>query len=226
MVMHPCAIANRLRQCCHTASVARDILTSALAAVSPARCRYALAPLAARMRDNDWHGGKNASHRASWRETIAMCSPDQAAVGFWLDPIPPEDMPMLAARMLAEGHHTRRCAGPSASPAMTNRAIFATSSAPRWPSSAPGSATAAPPNWRPPCLWPASCCAASCPSPSAVCPLAPNASGNFCFEVTLGYFELAGEGLDGSRTGMRWRMVIFSEFEVLAFEEATMLRIA
>jgi hypothetical protein len=40
--------------------------------------------------------------------------PDQVAVGYWLDPIPPEDMPMLAARMLAEGHDTpalRRAAG-------------------------------------------------------------------------------------------------------------------
>jgi hypothetical protein len=32
--------------------------------------------------------------------------PDQVAVRFWLDPIPPEDMPVLAARMLAEGHDT------------------------------------------------------------------------------------------------------------------------
>jgi hypothetical protein len=40
--------------------------------------------------------------------------PDQVAVGYWLDPIPPEDMPVLAARMLAEGHDTpalRRAAG-------------------------------------------------------------------------------------------------------------------
>lgn len=40
--------------------------------------------------------------------------PDQVAVRFWLDPIPAEDMPMLAARMLAEGHDTpalRRVAG-------------------------------------------------------------------------------------------------------------------
>jgi hypothetical protein len=40
--------------------------------------------------------------------------PDQVAVGYWLDPIPPDDMPVLAARMLAEGHDTpafRRAAG-------------------------------------------------------------------------------------------------------------------
>jgi hypothetical protein len=34
--------------------------------------------------------------------TIGEYSPNQVAVGYWLDPIPPEDMPMLAARMLAE----------------------------------------------------------------------------------------------------------------------------
>lgn len=32
--------------------------------------------------------------------------PRQAAIRFWLDPIPPEQMPMLAAQMLAEGHDT------------------------------------------------------------------------------------------------------------------------
>jgi hypothetical protein len=32
--------------------------------------------------------------------------PREAAIRFWLDPIPPEEMPMLAARMLAEGHDT------------------------------------------------------------------------------------------------------------------------
>jgi len=40
--------------------------------------------------------------------------PREAGVRFWLDPIPPEEMPMLAARMLAEGHDTpalRRAAG-------------------------------------------------------------------------------------------------------------------
>jgi hypothetical protein len=39
---------------------------------------------------------------------------DQIAVRFWLDPIVPEDMPLLAARMLAEGHDSaalRRAAG-------------------------------------------------------------------------------------------------------------------
>jgi len=30
--------------------------------------------------------------------------PREAAIRFWLDPIPPEEMPMLAAQMLAEGH--------------------------------------------------------------------------------------------------------------------------
>jgi len=40
--------------------------------------------------------------------------PDQVAVRFWLDPIPPEDMPALAALLLAGGHDTpalRRAAG-------------------------------------------------------------------------------------------------------------------
>jgi hypothetical protein len=40
--------------------------------------------------------------------------PREAGIRFWLDPIPPEEMPMLAARMLAEGHDTpalRRAAG-------------------------------------------------------------------------------------------------------------------
>jgi hypothetical protein len=40
--------------------------------------------------------------------------PREAAIRFWLDPIPPQEMPMLAARMLAEGHDTpalRRAAG-------------------------------------------------------------------------------------------------------------------
>src|SRR5215469_3681254 len=40
--------------------------------------------------------------------------PDEVALGYWLDPILPEDMPMLAARMLAAGHDTpalRRAAG-------------------------------------------------------------------------------------------------------------------
>jgi hypothetical protein len=40
--------------------------------------------------------------------------PREAAIRFWLDPIPPEEMPMLAARMLAEGGDTpalRRAAG-------------------------------------------------------------------------------------------------------------------
>jgi hypothetical protein len=32
--------------------------------------------------------------------------PDEVALGYWLDPILPEDMPMLAARMLAAGHDT------------------------------------------------------------------------------------------------------------------------
>jgi hypothetical protein len=40
--------------------------------------------------------------------------PREAAIQFWLDPIPPEEMPMLAAQMLAEGHDApalRRAAG-------------------------------------------------------------------------------------------------------------------
>jgi len=40
--------------------------------------------------------------------------PREAGIRFWLDPVPPEEMPMLAARMLAEGHDTpalRRAAG-------------------------------------------------------------------------------------------------------------------
>jgi hypothetical protein len=32
--------------------------------------------------------------------------PTQVAVDFWLGPIPPEDMPMIAAQMLADGHDT------------------------------------------------------------------------------------------------------------------------
>jgi hypothetical protein len=40
--------------------------------------------------------------------------PREAGARFWPDPIPPEEMPMLAARMLAEGHDMpalRRAAG-------------------------------------------------------------------------------------------------------------------
>jgi len=40
--------------------------------------------------------------------------PREAAIRFWFDPIPPEEMPMLAAQMLAEGHDApalRRAAG-------------------------------------------------------------------------------------------------------------------
>jgi hypothetical protein len=32
--------------------------------------------------------------------------PDEIAISYWVDRIPPEDMPMLAARMLADGHDT------------------------------------------------------------------------------------------------------------------------
>jgi hypothetical protein len=34
--------------------------------------------------------------------------PREAGIRFWLDPIPPEEMPMLAAQMLADGHDTAR----------------------------------------------------------------------------------------------------------------------
>jgi hypothetical protein len=37
-----------------------------------------------------------------------------AVIRFGLDPIPPEQMPVLAARMLAEGHDTPALRGPSA----------------------------------------------------------------------------------------------------------------
>jgi len=40
--------------------------------------------------------------------------PGEAGIRFWLDPIPPEQMPVLAARMPAEGHDApalRRAAG-------------------------------------------------------------------------------------------------------------------
>lgn len=42
--------------------------------------------------------------------------PREAGIRFWLDPVPPEEMPVLAARMLAGGHDTpalRRAAGGS-----------------------------------------------------------------------------------------------------------------
>jgi hypothetical protein len=86
--------------------------------------------------------------------------PREAAIRFWLDPIPPEEMPMLAARMLAEGHDT---------PALRWAAGCSRRDGPRDIREEFGQALdelgawrpdRAPPSWQPVFPWPAQCSAA------------------------------------------------------------------